>query len=267
VIADLAGHMLKRLADTTGDTRLDAFSWPDVVYGIPGGGQRTTTTITPLKVYDLITGVTTPLPQVTGSILALRDAILYYVATPDDPSAGAATLNELDNLAQPGAQPRVLATLPSGPDFGVPHSLGITGGSLFYTVRSGPPQGDGCLPGMGRVCPTATPAPSPVTTLFEVDNHLSSTPAVRAIAAYPDDLGDVAVANARLVVLTGAVWDRAEGRFVDLGSRSAQVGSAHPSRQDATGNFLLVAHSFTQDWQSPFQVSIYDTTRLPVLVS
>lgn len=103
----------------------------------------------------------------TGSILALTDTTLYYLATPDSAFAGAATLNELDNLAAPGAGPRVLATLPSGPDGSSPQSLGITGGALFYTVRSGLPSLGGCLPGMANVCPTAKPAPPPVTTLYE----------------------------------------------------------------------------------------------------
>jgi hypothetical protein len=29
----------------------------------------------------------------------------------------------------------------------------------------------------------------------------------------------------------------------------------------------MVARSLTQDWQSPFQVSIYDAARLPVLAN
>jgi len=266
VIADLAGRTVKRLPGTNSDTQLDAFSWPYVVYGTPGGAQDTTVTITPLRVYDLVTGATTALPQVTGSILALTDASLYYVATPGGASAGATTLNELDHLAAPGARPRVLATLPSGSNTSVPQSLGISGDALFFTVRSGLPSSGGCFPGMGNVCPKATPAPPPVTALYEVDNHLSASPDVHAVAAYAADLGDVAVANARLIVLTAAAWDRAEGRFVALGI-SPPGSDARPSLQDAAGNFLMVAHSLTQDWQAPFMVSIYDATRLPVLTA
>ena len=70
----------------------------------------------------------------------------------------------------------------------------------------------------------------------------------------------------RLVVLTGAVWDRAEGRFVALGI-SPPGSDARPSLQGATGNFLMIAHSLTQDWQAPFMVSVYDATRLPILTS
>ena len=268
VLADLARRTVQRLSDTTGSTDLAAFSWPYVVYGAPGGAQHTTTPTTPLQVYNVATGATTALPQVTGSILALTDATLYYVATPanpDDAPAAPATLNELDNIATPGAQPRILATLPAVPGASVPQSLGVSGGALFYTVRAHPISQGGCQPGRGHVCPTSTPAPPPVTTLYELDNHLSSSPNVHAVAAFAADLGDVAVANARLVVLTGAVWDRTEGRFVALGTLSASGSSIPPSRQDATGNFLMVAHSLTQDWQSPFQVSIYDATRLPVL--
>ncbi len=266
VIANLAGHT-QRLTGTTGNTQLDAFSWPYVVYGTPGGRQGTTTTTSPLEVYDVTTGATNALPQVTGSILALADDILYYVATPDNRPPGAATLYELYDLTVPGAQPRVLASLPSVSGTGLPQSLGITGGILFYTVRIGLPQGSGCLPGFGVVCPTPAPVPPPVTMLYEVDHLLSGTPSVHAIAAYAADLGDVTMANDRLVALTGAVWDRAEGRFVSLGTIGGLGGSTHPSQQDATGNFLLIAHSLMQDWQSPFQVSIYDTTRLPVLAN
>lgn len=266
VIADLAARTIKRLPGTNSDTQLDVFSWPYVVYGTSGGAQNTTVTITPLQVYDIATGATTALPQVTGSILTLTDASLYYVTTPDDASAGAATLNELDNLAAPGARPRVLATLPSVPGASVPQSLGITGSALFYTIRLGMPSLGGCLPGFGAVCPTAAPAPLPVTILYEVDDHLSGSPDVHAVAAYAADLGDVAVANDRLVVLSGAAWDRTEGRFVALGI-SPPGSNARPSLQDATGNFLMIAHSLTQDWQAPFMVSVYDATRLPVLTT
>jgi hypothetical protein len=165
VIADLAGRTIKQLPDTNSDTQLDAFSWPYVVYGTPRGAEQTTVTVTPLRVYNVATGVTTALPQVTGGILALTDATLYYVAAPDNTHPGALSLNELDNLAAPGARPRVLATLPSGRTTSAPQSLGITGGALFYTIRSGLPSQGGCLGGFGIVCPTAAPAPPPVTTL------------------------------------------------------------------------------------------------------
>jgi hypothetical protein len=270
VLADLARRTIKRLSGTTGGTELAAFSWPYVVYGVPGGAQNTTTTTTLLQVYSVATGATTALPQVSGSILALIGATLYYVATPATPDgapAGPATLHELDNLAAPGAQPRIVATLPAVPGGRVPQSLGVTDAALFYTVRAYPISQGGCQPGRNHPCPTPTPAPPPVTTLYEVDNHLSSSLTVRAVAAYAADLGDVAVANARLVVLSGAVWDRAEGRFVALGTPPTLGGSALPSSQDATGTFLLVAHALTPDWQSPFQVSIYDAARLPVLAN
>lgn len=271
VLADLAARTVKRLSGTTGDTELAAFSWPYVIYGAPGAAQNTTTTSTPLQVYNVTTGATTALPQVTGSILALTGATLYYVTTPgasDGAPAGPVTLNELDNIATPGAQPRILATLPAVSGALELHSLGVTDGALFYTVRVYPASQGGCQPGRNHPCPTPTsPPPPPVTTLYEVDNHLSSAPTVHAIAAYAADLGDVALANARLVVLSGAVWDRAEGRFVALGILSTPGSSVLPSVQDATGAFLLVAHSLTQDWQSPFQVSIYDAARLPVLAN
>jgi hypothetical protein len=270
VVVDLATRAIRRLSGTTGDTDLDAFSWPYLVYGAPDGAQHTTTISTPLQLYSVATGATTALPQVTGNILSLTGATLYYVDMPtnaDGTSSGPASLNALDNLAMPGARPRTLATLPAVPGASVPQSLGITDAALFYTVRAHPISQGGCQPGRNRVCPTATPAPSPVTTLYEIDNHHSSTPAVRAVAAYAADLGEAAAANARLVVLTGAVWDRAEGRFVALGALPAPGNSVPPARQDATGNYLMVAHSLTQDWQSPFQVSIYDAARLPVLAN
>ncbi|HEX5439464.1 MAG TPA: hypothetical protein VFW76_01145 [Ktedonobacterales bacterium] len=266
VIADLARRTIKQLPDTNSDTQLDAFSWPYVVYGTPRDAEQTTVTVTPLRVYDIATGATTALPQVTGNILALADATLYYVTTPDDAHPGAATLNELDNLATPGASSRVLATLPSGPNTRAAQSLGIMDGVLFYTVMSGLPSYGGCQPGWGSVCPTATPAPPPVTTLYEVDNHLSSSPDVHAVAAYAAGLGDVVVANARLVVLAGAAWDRAEGRFVSLGIPPS--GSNAPlTLQDAKGNFLMIAHALNHDYHPAFKVSIYDATRLPVLTS
>jgi hypothetical protein len=263
VLVDLTQRTVRQLPNTIGDTPLDAFAWPYVVYGSPGDGQQTSITPTPFTVYDLTSGLTTPLPQVTGAILALSGATLYYVTTPHSASTSAVTLNELVNLAQPNAQPRVLATLPSGHATTAPNALGVTGGSLFYTIRSGGPHGSVCLAGMVD-CPTPPPAPPLVTTLYEVDISGSGAPTTHAIAAYEADLGDVTAANDRLVVLMGAAWDRAEGRFVDLGTRDLQSGQSSPALQEATGDFLLVAHALTQDSQSPFAVSLYDATRLPV---
>ncbi|MGH2505305.1 MAG: hypothetical protein ACRDID_22570, partial [Ktedonobacterales bacterium] len=215
VIVDLVRRTLHHLPGTTGDTPVDAFAWPYVVYGSPSDGQQTSITPTPFTVYDVTSGATTPLPQVRGNILALTGATLYYVTTPHSASTSVVTLYEIGDVAQPNAQPRVLATLPSGPTISAPNTLGVTGGSLFYTIRSDASQAGGCLAGMGVVCPTAPPAPPPITTLYEVDIDGSGAPTVHAIAAFAADLGDVAAANDRLVVLMGAVWDRAEGRFVD----------------------------------------------------
>jgi hypothetical protein len=259
-VADLAAHTLKPLAGTTNGAPLDAFAWPYVIYGTPPDAQQqTSTTPTPLQVYDVATGATTALPQVTGSILALNGSSLYYVANPVGASSAAQTLDELDNLTAPGAQPRVLATLPSGSDVAPPHSLAIAGDTLFYTVRTGLSQPGACLPGRGAICPTPTPTPSPITTLYEIDNH-SSAPRVQAIGAYAADLGDASAANSRLVALADAVWDRAEDRFVTLGTGPSVIGYV-------VGNFLEIGHSLSQADYAPVQVSIYDTTRLPVMVS
>ncbi len=259
-VADLAAHTLKQLAGTTNGTPLDAFAWPYVVYGMPPDAQQqTSTTPMPLQVYDVATGATIALPQVTGSILTLDGSSLYYVANAVG-SSSAQTLDELDNLTAPGAQSRALATLPSGADVAPPHSLAIAGDTLFYTVRAGLSHPNGtCLPGRGVFCPTSTPAPPPITALYEIDNH-SSAPRVQAIGAYAADLGDASVANARLVALAVAVWDRAEDRFVNVGTGPSGVNHM-------VGNFLELGHALSQAYYAPVQVSIYDTTRLPVMTS
>jgi hypothetical protein len=270
VFVDLATRAIKRLSGTTSDTDLDAFTWPYVVYGSPSGAQHTTTSSTPLQVYNVATGATTALSQVTGAILLLSGVTLYYVDTPtnaDGTSAGPAKLNALDNLATSGAQPRTLANLPAVPGASAPQSLGVAGDALFYTISAFIPSQGGCQPGRNHPCPTSTPAPPPVTTLYEIDHPLSTAPTVHAVSAYPADLGNVAQANARLVVLSGAVWDRAEGRFVALGTLPGSGSGAPPTLQQVRGNVLMVARSLTQDWQSPFQVSLYDAARLPVLAN
>lgn len=267
VVADLVAHSLTRLAGTTGGTQLDAFSWPYLVYGTPSDlQQQTTTTPTPVQVYDVATGASTPLPQVRDNILDLTGGSLYYLGTAADSSSHTPSLEELDNLMTAGYQPRVLATLPSGSDMIMPQSLAVAGDSLFYTVTTGVPQQNGCFSGAGVVCPTPTPAPPPVTTLYEVD-HYSSAPRVRAVAAYAANIGGVVAANTRLVVLGGAAWDRAENRFVDLGISLTSSEVARRAIQDAEGNFLMVAQPLTQDALSPFRVYIYDATHLPVLGS
>jgi hypothetical protein len=208
---------------------------------------------------------------VTGNILSLVGATLYYAAMPDTPTAGSssrgATINALDHLTEPGAQPRVLATLPSVPGTSTPQALAITGDTLFYAVTTGLSSMNGCLPGFNHVCPTPTPAPLPVTTLYEVDQHLSSTPHAHAIAAYAANLSGVLAANARLVVLQGAAWDRAEGRFVALEDPAALSGNTPGLREDATGTFLMLAQRLSPDFSPPFQVTIYDAAHLPILTN
>jgi hypothetical protein len=107
---------------------------------------------------------------------------------------------------------------------------------------------------MGNMCPTSPPQPSTVTTLYELDNQLSSTLG-----------GDCKCRICGLVVvLSGAVCVRAEARFVALGDTSALDSNAPPWLHDAPGNFRMVAHSLSLLWQSPFQVSTYDATCLPI---
>jgi hypothetical protein len=271
LIADLAARTLTRIPGTTSGTRLDAFSWPYILLGSPGGAQQTTTVSIPLEVYDLAKHTTTPLPQVTGNLLSLVGATLYYVAMPDVPATGSsstgATLNELDHLTEPGAQPRMLATLPSGPGTSALQALAISDDTLFFAIASGFPTKNGCLPGFGVVCPTAVPAPPPITTLYELDEHLSSAPHVRAIAAYAANLESVVAANARLVVLHGAAWDRAEGRFVALESPDALSGHTPGLREDAAGTVLMLGQPLSQGYLVPWQITIYDAAHLPVLAA
>jgi hypothetical protein len=265
LIADLAARTLTPLAGTTGGTLLDAFSWPYVLYGSAPSDQQTTTTPTPLRALDLADGATTPLPQVSGTILSLVGNALYYIATPSGGGAGGATLDELDHVSTPGARPRVLATLPSGPGTRLPTRLALDGDTLFYSVVTGLPSVGGCLPGFGVTCPTPAPTPPPVTTLYQLDDHRSGSAHARAIAAYAANLGDVLAANARLVVCFGAAWDRAESRFVALETPATLASGAPDLRVDATGDYLMLAQPLSQGDLTPSQVTIYDAAHLPIL--
>src|SRR5262249_61912419 len=60
-----------------------------------------------------------------------------------------------------------------------------------------------------------------VTTLYEMDHFLSSGAQLRQIGRYLGNM-DVLAANDRLVVLSGAIYDRLEGVFVSDGPVSGQ---------------------------------------------
>jgi hypothetical protein len=271
-IADLAARTLKHIPGTTAGSGLIALSWPYVLYGTSVRSPGTTTVRTSLAIYNIDEHTSTALPQVSGTLLKLVGSTLYYVAG-GRPPVGGGTLYEIDHITDPGARPRVLARLPSGPNISTPQSFAITGDTLFYSVTTGIyvsnphyPTGMGCFGGYGQTCPTLPPTPRWVTTLFEVDQHRSRSPQVRAIAAYDANLVDVKAANARLVILSGAAWDRAEGRFVALKPLDALRGYAYVGPEEqVSGNFVMVSQPISPYDLPPLRITLYDTSHLPVL--
>ncbi len=104
--------------------------------------------------------------------------------------------------------------------------------------------------------PTGSTGPS---TLYQLDAFMNSDATLKAVATYKDTFG-MSSANARLIIVSShqnsLVWDRAERRFVSLGSP-----------YELAGNYLIGNTSGTAGNGSvPATVSIYNTATLPILI-
>lgn len=125
----------------------------------------------------------------------------------------------------------------------------LTGDTLFATVAVTDPT-------TGAVA---------YTTLYEMDAMTSPNARLQAIAVFKGDLNSDANGgarlpigvNSRLIVLQGAVWDRAEHRFVSIGAPFYGL----------TGDYLITTTTSLMPRPlsaTPPMVTIYDTSTLPV---
>lgn len=98
------------------------------------------------------------------------------------------------------------------------------------------------------------------TTVYEMDHFDVSGARWNAIGRYPGDIGPPKAANSRIVVLSTAVWDRAERRFVTYGPPT------NPGALFSLDGTFLVAQipASPVDNLTAGQVALYDTTTLPV---
>ena len=192
-----------------------------------------------VKVADLATHAMSTVPGIPASARLATFSwpfLLYTVTTAND--------------ANTPSQTRV-RDLNTGRDFALPQvdgdnvadgSVFITGDTLFLVSAQAP------LPG------TPASAPTP-TILYELDGFTNPDSILKAAATSNDNLA-LGYANARLVVfigLSGIAWDRAEHRFVRLGSPYI-----------LSGNYLITNTSGTAgNGAVPETVSIYNTASLP----
>lgn len=104
------------------------------------------------------------------------------------------------------------------------------------------------------------------TTLYQMDSPLDAVSQPRSIATYGGDLGGMMGANGRLVLFRDAAWDRAEERFVAFTQDAAGVPMLLQPTTLADSYFALTAPISLggPPPQVAMQVTIYDTSRLPV---
>lgn len=133
-----------------------------------------------------------------------------------------------------------LPQLPPTPIGSSEWGMGISGDTVFYSESS--PQ---------------------LTTLYELDHLLAAGPQWRLVGAFGADLGGIVGANARVVALRAAAWDRAEGQFVTFGITSGGT----PGYGDALNGDYLALFQPVGAGGTPgvLRVDVYDTARLPVL--
>lgn len=128
-------------------------------------------------------------------------------------------------------------------EIGFPDYTLVAGDSLFIRIPSG----------------QSNNGSTTLTTLYELDHLLDPGATLKVLATYAGDTGPVLGANARVVAFQSAVWDRAEGRFVEFGSVN---GGSYPVA--LAGNYLLVTSQIQPGIGVAEHLAIYDTSRLPV---
>ena len=264
-IADLTARTLSTLPGTSGNSQLFAYRWPYILYATPQHVSVSSPFL--LQAYDVATHTGATLPSVNSDVFTvIGDSLFYTVGTSATGPSGAAgaTLYELDHLLSANARPHALARFPGD----MPVFVAVAGDTLFYATIAGLVNGSpqsSCFVAGCPTRPTPSPAPPAITTLYEVDHYRSSGATARAIAVHAGALGGPISVNARLVVfLSGAAWDRAEGRFVALVSPEELAANQGP-RVAVVGNDLELSQPASNAWLAPEQVTIYDMTSLPVL--
>lgn len=118
----------------------------------------------------------------------------------------------------------------------------------------------------GRVSTSNVP-PNNVTdstamsTLYELGHVFSGAAQLRIVGRYHGVVGDLIGANDRLVIYNFAAWDRAEWRFVKFSTLKDGDG---PLAQLAGNTLLLYQQLATNTGADPEDMTLYDTTHLPV---
>ncbi|MBF6589560.1 MAG: hypothetical protein IVW57_03380 [Ktedonobacterales bacterium] len=171
----------------------------------------------------------------------------YVVYTPASASNSSMTIRVRDLTTNAESTlPRLSALYASAADGSV--GLTITGDTLFALVTRGTGQGG--------------------SDLLELD-HLTAPDAQPYLLVHaPTDLGILASANARLVILNGGLalaWDRVERAFVQVSGVTNTGGSGDGARAALVGNQLAVIEPAPPPNAAfaPQQVTLYNTAQLP----
>ncbi len=181
-----------------------------------------------IQVADLHTRTITPLPENTTQMLVMAYTWPYMVD-------GSPQVHDLAT-GQVVALPQ-----PPGVNGSASWGMGITGDTLFYSE-----------------------ATSSMTTLYELDHMLAHGSQWRLVGTFGGDLGGIVGANARVVALSGAVWDRAEKQFVMTGI-SATSGQGYGVALPY-GDYLALFRPYGKGLTPGVQqATVYDTARLLVL--
>jgi hypothetical protein len=194
-----------------------------------------------VKVANLATHALTSISQIPASAQVASVSWPYVLYRTQD----AVPQTHLFNLST--NRDAVIAQL--DPGYVAPSSVLLAGDAIYVVVEQ---------PSLLET-PTSLPGTATASfpgALYELDGVTNPAATLRAVATYKDQLV-VSNANARLVLFSGPdgpVWDRAEQRFVRLGTFLALSGSylvTNTSGAAGTGSV-------------PASVDIYDTATLPV---
>ena len=177
-----------------------------------------------------------PLPPLGASVLAFNWPYVVYLRNDSAASPSPDVVHDLRTNRD--VTLAALARLPQSADT---TGMALAGDTLFFTT---------------------TPVNGSATTLYQLDHMLSPDAAAQPIAILPAAaLGGLVSADDRIVFFAGAAWDRMQRRFVINESNTGGGGAG----MWLAGNVLAVAvpadtpgHPYVE------QVTIYDTTRLPV---
>lgn len=193
---------------------------------------------------DIATGASTPLanmPDPAKNSVGLQSfawPLIVYTSTPQNQNA--ATTEHIHNVTTGADITLDMLTGVQG-DPASTHIATLSGDTLFYTSQVGN-----------------------AVTVYQLDHPMTAGVQPHALGTYQAGLGDLAAANARLLIFNGLytfAWDRVQQRFVLLESHTNDPAGTTHVGSSLTGDWLMVHEQ--AGFLAPQTVTLFNSANLP----